>query len=122
MKEAALITISCVLFVQMGLSGAIQEVLHINLRIASCPKCLSWWICLAYLLTHDYGIIVSVAASFVCSYCALWLALVYDALATLYNYAYEKITNGTTESPAPGSDEDSTASGSNAVPQMQIEK
>ena len=64
MGEAALIMVSCVLFIQMGLSDAVQRALHISLRIASCPKCLTWWICLAYLVAHDYGIVVSVAASF----------------------------------------------------------
>ena len=35
---------------------------------------------------------MSVAASFISAYVALWLALLYDALAVLYNYAYESIT------------------------------
>ena len=111
---------SCVLFIQMGLSEAIQDTLHIKFRIVSCPKCLSWWICMAYLLTHDYGIIVSVATSFICAYSALWLALLFDALAKLYNYAYTKIT-GTPEAPASSPDETGPAPGSDAVPQMQIE-
>ena len=122
MKAAALIMVSCVLFVQMGLSRAIQEALHISLGIVSCPKCLTWWICLTYLVTHDYDVVVSVATSFICSYCALWLALAYDALAMLYNHAYEKITDGAAEAPASDSDEGSPAAGSDAMPQMQIEK
>lgn len=99
MKEAVLIMVSCVLFVQMGLSGAIQEKLHITIPIASCPKCLTWWICLAYLVTHGYGIIISVTAAFLLAYCALWLALAYDALAVSYNRAYDKLlqTHDTSE-------------------------
>ena len=122
MREAALIMVSCVLFVQMGLSEAIQETLHIRIRIASCPKCLTWWICCAYLVLHDYGIVTSVAASFILSYCALWLALAYDALATLYNHAYETITRGTQEPETEaGSDEAGTETGADAVPKMQID-
>lgn len=90
--EVALITISCVLFIQMGLSEAIQEFLHIKIRIVSCPKCMTWWICLYYLLLHKYGIVESVAASFIASYCAQWVALIYDAVALLYNFLYEQIT------------------------------
>ena len=120
MREAALIMVSCVLFVQMGLSEAIQETLHIRIRIASCPKCLTWWICCAYLVLHDYGIVTSVAASFILSYCALWLALIYDALATLYNHAYETITRGT--APDPDADPDGNdPEGPDGVPQMQID-
>ena len=99
MTEAVLIMISCVLFVQMGLSGAITEALHTDLPIVSCPKCLTWWICLMYLVSHEYGIIESVAASFILSYAALWLALLYDCLAVLYNKTYDKLskTNDTSE-------------------------
>lgn len=122
MKEAALIMVSCVLFVQMGLSGAIQEVLHIKSRVASCPKCLTWWICLAYLAVHGYGIVLSVAASFILSYCALWLALAYDALATIYNHAYETITRGTSEDSEAAAGEAGPETDSDAVPQMQIEE
>ena len=116
-----MITVSCVLFVQMGLSDAVQRALHISLRIVSCPKCLTWWICLAYQLTHDYGILESVATSFVCAYCALWLALMYDALATLYNYAYKTITPDTAEDSQALADEASPEAGPDAVPQMQID-
>ena len=121
MREVALITVSCVLFIQMGLSEAVQKALHISLRIASCPKCLTWWICLAYQLTHDYGIIEAVATSFVCSYCALWLALAYDALATLYNYAYKTITRGAAEDTQAPAGEAGPEAGPDAVPQMQID-
>ena len=89
----ALITVSCVLFVQMGLADAIQEVLRTRLRIVSCPKCVTFWLCFVWTVTHGYGLLLSVAASFIASYCALWLSLFYDALALLYNYVYEQITN-----------------------------
>lgn len=90
--EVALITISCVLFVQMGLSEAIQKVLHLDLQIASCPKCLTWWTSLVYSVIFGYGLLESVAASFIASYAASWIALVYDALAVFYNYLYEQIS------------------------------
>lgn len=90
--EAALITVSCVLFIQMGLSDAISDFLQLRIKIASCPKCCTFWCCLIWLLTHKYGLVQSVAASFIASYCALWLSLLYDGLAILYNYFYEQIT------------------------------
>ena len=91
-KEAALITISCVLFVQMGLSEAIQEKLNFKSLIASCPKCLSFWSVLAFSLVNGYGLIPSLAASFIGAYAALWLSLIVDGLAVLYNSIYESIT------------------------------
>lgn len=91
-KEVALVTISAVLFVQMGLSEAIQQTLHFHSKILSCCRCCSFWSTLAYCLLTRNGIVVSVAASFICAYVALWLALLYDALAVLYTNAYESIT------------------------------
>ena len=79
----------------MGLAGAIQEVLHVDLYIVSCPKCLTWWTCIIWTVLHEYGLVESVAASFIASYCATWLALVYDGLAVIYNSIYERITKTT---------------------------
>ena len=108
-REVALVTISAVLFVQMGLSSAIQEILHLRSKIASCPKCASFWSVLAYCLLTRQRPIVSVATSFICAYVAQWLALLYDALAVLYNSAYEAITKDaeadTSAGEAPATDE-----------------
>lgn len=91
-SDAALVTISCVLFVNMGLSRAIQERIGFRSEILSCPRCCAFWSVLAYLLVTGNGILQSVAASFLSSYSALWLSLVYDALARLYNHCYDAIS------------------------------
>ena len=97
--EAALITVSCVLFVQMGLSRAIQDTIGFRSKILSCPRCCTFWPVLAYMLATGKGIVMSVAASFISSYCAMWIALLYDSLATLYNWLYEQLSE-TDEHPA----------------------
>ena len=113
-----MITVSCVLFVQMGLSDAIQDTFRFKSRIASCPKCLSMWVNLAYLLITRHGVVISIAASFICSYAALWIALVYDAIAVLYNFFYESITKEPdTAEEGPEADADE-AGNSDAVSQM----
>lgn len=119
-KEAVLITLSCTLFVQMGLSEAIQTLLHIKFKIASCPRCLTYWCCLAWLIFSGTGLLQSVATAFIASYCALWLSLIYDALALLYNYLYEQITKttDTTQVAEDAADSDKVASGNNEVSQM----
>lgn len=97
--EVARITVSVVLFIQMGLSEAIQDVIQIRIRFLTCPKCLTWWSCMCYLTITGHPLLVSLATSFIASYCALWLSLLYDSLALLYNYCYEQIskTNDTAE-------------------------
>lgn len=119
-REVALITVSAVLFVQMGLSDTIQDVIHFRSRIASCPKCVSFWSVLAYCILTERGVIVSVASSFICAYVALWIALAYDALALIYNTVYESITEtkdtASDAGPGPASPDATTAS--DEVPQM----
>lgn len=95
-REAALVATSCVLFVQMGLSGAIQDAIRIRSRLLSCPKCLTFWAVLAWELAHHAGLVSAVAVSFVLSYAALWAALILDGLAVLYNTLYETITETNT--------------------------
>lgn len=105
----------------MGLCGAIETLLHIKTTIVSCPKCLTMWVCLFYLAWHDYGIVLSVATSFIASYCAMWLALIYDSVALLYNYFYEQITQTPDTSPASERADSAadTQANSNEVSQMQ---
>lgn len=101
--DALLITVSAVLFVQMGLSAAIQQVLGIKSKVLSCVRCSTFWPVLAWSLLHRNPVIPSVAASFLCSYLALWLALLYDKMAVTYNKAYGKIS--TTDTSEAGADE-----------------
>ena len=117
-REVALITVSCVLFVQMGLSVVVQDALKFNSRILSCPKCLTMWVNLAYLLLRGYAPIESVAASFICSYCAMWLSLLYDAVACLYNLFYDTITEKTGSAEGSGQTSSDEAGGPDAVSKM----
>ena len=115
-QEAALITASCTLFVQMGLSGVIQERLNLRLRFLSCPKCLTFWSVLAWALWNGNGIIRSVAASFFCAYAALWAVLILDGLSALYNWLYEQITETTDTSQDAETNPDGQAPGGDALP------
>ena len=108
MPAVVMITVSCVLFVGMGLSEAVQETLDVRLRIISCPKCLTFWCVLLHSLLGGGCIVTAVASAFVASYCALWLTLAVDALTSLYNKLYEKIDQPGTETQA---GEDSTPAG-----------
>lgn len=113
--EVALITVSCVLFVQMGLADAILKAVRI--KFSPCQKCLSFWTCFAWMLWSRHTVVLSVATSFIASYLALWLTLLYDALATLYNYFYEKLTKTDGASEVASSDRDAQAD-DDEVPQM----
>ena len=91
-RETALLATSCVLFVSMGLSAAIQETLHFKSKILSCPKCLTFWSVLIFNLLTGTRPVEAVAVSFISAYAALWAALLLDSITIIYNWFYEKIT------------------------------
>ena len=90
-KEAALLAVGCVLFINMGLSDAIQETLGIHSRILSCVKCFTFWSILVYLTFKGCKLYEVVSASFLFSYLALWLDLGLSALNAKYNELYQQI-------------------------------
>jgi hypothetical protein len=73
------------------------------------------------MVWHEYGIIESVAASFIASYSALWLSLLYDGLALQYNYLYEQITStkDTSSDSERADNPTDTQAGGDEVSQMQ---
>lgn len=103
--------LSCTLFVQMGLSGAIQRLLHLRFRVLSCPRCASFWVCLVFLILSGGRIVDSVAASFLLAYVSQWLALLLDALAAAYNMLYENIiqASGASEDEDPDNRKDNSS-------------
>ena len=116
-KDAAMLAVACVLFINMGLEEALRGTLGFGIKIFSCPKCLTFWCVLALNVLHGYPLVQSVAVSFVFAYAALWLSLAYDALSNLYNRLYDEITNHAAEgscSEAPS--DDGPEAGSDALP------
>ena len=126
--EAAMVMVCSILFISMGLSGEIQRVLGISLKILNCPKCLTYWTTLIVLLAEKHPLLPSIALSFLASYSAMWLTLALDAATVKYNEIYEKITEnpGTSESysqdtaPDPGQDR-VKAPADDEVSQMRID-
>ena len=123
-----MVLISSVLFIGMGLSGEIQRIAGISVKILNCPKCLTFWSTLVTLLAERHPVFPTIAVSFIASYLAMWLTLAYDAATVKYNRLYEKITEtpGTSEREGSQEDTDSGEDGVEAgpfdeVPQMQIE-
>ena len=115
-KEAAMLTTSCVLFISMGLSDAVQDTLRFRLKVLSCNKCMTFWTVLLYALVDKCGIIQAIAVSFLCSYCSMWLSLAIDGMTLLYNKAYELISKtDASENEADSGEENPAEAGSNEV-------
>lgn len=93
------IDIACIIFVcvtanHLGLVEAVEKIVGKRLMIVNCPKCLTFWVTLAYccdkIATHTT---VVLAISFLASYSALWLELLEGYVDTLYIKLYDKIYN-----------------------------
>ena len=98
-REAALLAVGCTLFVNMGLSDAIQETLGFHFKILSCVKCFTFWCILLYLTIRGAQFYEVVSASFILSYLALWLDLGLSALNKIYNESYQQILSAKADKP-----------------------
>lgn len=107
LKDTALIVVSAVLANEMGLVGAIEDLIHHRFRILSCPKCLTFWSVLIYNLLCVRNALLTIAVSFCASYVSLWICCLYDWAAKTYNGLYDKIYQETPEADSDNQDESS---------------
>ena len=94
--DVVAITTSWVMAIHMGLVDAILLVFKSSgkrVPIITCPKCATFWSILVYLVLTRQSIILSVATSFLASYCAIWLDLLLGVMDMLYEYIYKRISD-----------------------------
>jgi len=104
--DIAGIVFVCVTANHLGLISAIEGVIKHQLPIMNCPKCLTCWSVLAYMVTTAHDIITSLAVSFLASYIAIWLELLEGFVDTLYIMLYGKITEADNDNEATTSADD----------------
>lgn len=102
--DVACIVFTCVTMNHLGLIGKIEEIMG-ELPILNCPKCSTFWCTLCYGLwgmESFYGVLPTLAISFLASYMAIWLELLEGYTDTLYAKLYDKIypTTDTTDTDA----------------------
>lgn len=99
----------------LGLVDAVEKVLHRELPIINCMKCLAFWLTIIYGLTICINHIVDnnemvttilvelfedvlemVAAAFLSAWAAIWLDLAMGIIDKLYLRIYDKVYSTTT--------------------------
>lgn len=95
--DIACLVVACTLVNHLGLVDAVEGVINRKLPVVNCPKCLTFWSGLAYLLFNRMPVIQSIAIALLMSYAALWLWLSMGYLDSLYNWIYGKIYNNETK-------------------------
>ena len=95
-SEAAMIMFSCVAVNHLGLVGKLEEIMG-ELPIINCPKCLTFWSVLAYMMLHVgfTDMTKVIAASFLFAYLSLWLQLLLAFTDRIFSYLYGKIHSTT---------------------------
>ena len=92
LTDIACLVFACTAANHLGLIPAIQSVTRLRtLPVISCPKCLTFWSVLAYLIGSGTGIITSLAVSFLSAWSAVWLDLLMGFIDQLYLNIYEQI-------------------------------
>ena len=90
-----MIMFSCVMAIHMGLIDAALDAFCVEDRkipVITCPKCLTYWACLIYLIIVSHNMTLSVAASFLASYIAIWLDLALGQMDVLYERIYKRVS------------------------------
>lgn len=89
--DVAAVIISAVLVNYLGLIEAVEKVIRHKLPILDCPRCLTFWSVLLWLVINStWHIAIIVATSFLASYLANWIELIFGLLDKLYEYIYKK--------------------------------
>lgn len=90
--DIASLVFACTAANHLGLIQAVQSVTRLRtLPVISCPKCLTFWSVLAYLIGSGTGVITSLAVSFLSAWSAVWLDLLMGFIDQLYLNIYEQI-------------------------------
>ena len=116
--DIALLTLSCVLANHMGLINAVENVIKHRLPILNCVKCSTFWFSLFFCLLNNYNLIMSVAISFLLSYFAIWLELLFGFIDSCYEKTYKSIYKDSeaTSSTKEDSDNSNSKSAESALP------
>ena len=91
-NDIACIVFTCVTANHMGLIDAIEEIAERKIPVLNCVKCSVFWFVLVYSVITSGDIILSLAVSFLSSYCALWIELAEVYIDKLYMILYDKVT------------------------------
>lgn len=93
MMELAAIVFAATAVNHLGLIAAIEKTLGMRLPLFNCPKCLTFWVSLIWLISQGAGVIGTAAISLALAYAALWVELAMGVIDHLYYWIYDKIVS-----------------------------
>lgn len=71
--------------------GLPESIARVGLKVAKCPKCLSFWIALFVLAILGCNIIVAIGLSLIVAYLSFWFGLLLGYLNRKYDELWQRI-------------------------------
>lgn len=71
--------------------GLPEAVARVVLRVAKCPKCLSFWVALFVLVLSGCNVFVAIGLSLIVAYLSFWFGLLLGWLNRNYDQLWQKL-------------------------------
>lgn len=88
MLIALIVMVLATLAHHLGLPEAIAR---IGLKIAKCPKCLSFWIALLVLVLVRCNVLIAIGLSLIVAYLSFWFGLLLGWLNRKYDKLWQRL-------------------------------
>lgn len=71
--------------------GLPEAIARIGLKIAKCPKCLSFWIALLVLVLVRCNVLIAIGLSLIVAYLSFWFGLILGWLNRKYDKLWQRL-------------------------------
>lgn len=71
--------------------GLPEAIARVGLKVARCPKCLSFWIALLVLVLVGCNVFIAVGLSLIAAYLSFWFGLLLGVLNRKYDDLWQKL-------------------------------
>ncbi len=89
-RIALIAMIVAILAQHLGLSEAVARII---LKIAKCPKCLTFWCVLGAEIAMHSNPLIAIGLSLMCAYLVSWVGLLLEYLYKLYNELWQRLND-----------------------------
>lgn len=71
--------------------GLPEAIARVGLKVAKCPKCLSFWIALLVLELFGYNVFIAIGLSLIVAYLSFWFGLILGWLNRKYDELWQRL-------------------------------
>ena len=71
--------------------GLPEAIARVGLKVAKCPKCLSFWIALLVLVFVGCNVFIAIGLSLIVAYLSFWIGLLLGWLNRKYDELWQRL-------------------------------